>query len=66
MAILWYGRRPFDSLVGRVLINLYERLMDTTDSALSGHTLYYYLVTHYGDLITLLKPTWCVELHPIT
>ncbi len=37
-----------------------ERLMDTADSALSGHTLYYYLVTHYGDLLALLKPTWYV------
>ncbi|KJA13398.1 hypothetical protein HYPSUDRAFT_209581 [Hypholoma sublateritium FD-334 SS-4] len=35
-------------------------ILDTVDSCLNAHTLYFYLVTNYGNLLSLLRPVWSV------
>ncbi|SJL10879.1 uncharacterized protein ARMOST_14274 [Armillaria ostoyae] len=33
-------------------------ILDAPHVALSTHALYFYLVTHFGDFVTLGAPTW--------
>jgi len=38
----------------------FGRALDTFDSALNIHILYYYMVSNYMNIFALFKPTWCV------
>lgn len=37
-----------------------QSALDTFDSALNVHILYFYMVTNYLNPMALLKPVWCV------
>ncbi|KAF9465441.1 hypothetical protein BDZ94DRAFT_1253822 [Collybia nuda] len=38
-------------------------LLDTFDSVLNGHILYFYLVTNYLNPIAIITPVWSVVIH---
>ncbi|KAF8191288.1 hypothetical protein BJ912DRAFT_925254 [Pholiota molesta] len=42
------------------LMVLFLWCLDTLDSVFSGHTLYYYMVENYGNLLSLIKPIWSI------
>lgn len=44
----------------RASAKLHKRLLDTFDSVLNGHILYYYLVTNYLNPLAIMTPVWYV------
>ncbi|TFK59065.1 hypothetical protein BDN72DRAFT_851470 [Pluteus cervinus] len=50
-------RPAFKLMIGFLLA------LDTFDSTLNGHILYYYMVSHYLDPFALLSPTWSIIIH---
>ncbi|TFK64553.1 hypothetical protein BDN72DRAFT_261893 [Pluteus cervinus] len=57
-----FTRKSTDRPAFRVMIAFLSAL-DTFDSALNAHILYYYMVTHFLDPLALLVPIWSFSAH---
>ncbi|KAK0433199.1 hypothetical protein EV421DRAFT_1910348 [Armillaria borealis] len=60
-AVIYFTRFPHDWWIHRYSVATLW-ILDALHVALSTHALYFYLVTHFGDFVTLGAPTWSFRL----
>jgi hypothetical protein len=58
----YFTRDNKDRLYAKIVVGLLW-LLDTFDSALNGHILYYYMVSNYLDPLAIFRPVWSVIIH---
>ncbi|KAF9559107.1 hypothetical protein CPC08DRAFT_763544 [Agrocybe pediades] len=58
----YFTRTNKDRLYLKVTVGLLW-LLDTFDSALNGHILYYYMVSNYLNPLAIFHPVWSIIIH---
>ncbi|KAJ3511445.1 hypothetical protein NLJ89_g4092 [Agrocybe chaxingu] len=58
----YYMRANKDRIYLKLMVGFLWAL-DTFDSALNGHILYYYMVSNYLNPLAIFKPVWSVIIH---
>jgi len=66
IAFLWFVAPPLSSFTTLLSFISLFRMLDTFDSAMNCHFLYYYMVTNYTNPLTLTGPWWALWEYSIT
>ncbi|KAJ3549771.1 hypothetical protein NM688_g5144 [Phlebia brevispora] len=59
---VYYQRAQADPLIIKLVVGVLW-ILDTFDMCLISHTLYWYLITNYGNFLALQGPTWSLIMH---